>query len=1118
MAVNIATDVGVDRIAFVQRNPWWWALGSTMLAVLAGIAAFVTQQRYAGAASAVKRPRPGRPSWVVDRPDEVNRVVQALRSSHGTVSITTGVYGAGGFGKTTIAQLVRADRRLRRLFGDEIYWVTVGRDVRHGALAEKVTKLIEEIAPGRAVARPEVWHAAESLAEVLSEGPRRLVIVDDVWFPDQLEAFRPGDRSARLITTRSERLAEGLGVAVRVDQMTEAQARRVLTAGLPRMDPASMAGLIAATGRWPLLLRLVNAVLREQLRIEPDVDRRAGEVLLRLRESPARIDDLTGTAVGGLDLSDPGQRSQAVTATVEASIGLLGPGERDRLAELAVFAEDELVPVDLVLALWRETGDVEALRGRALCARLADLALITLRPDGIELHDVIRDYLRHELGPRRLEQAHRALLGAAAGECGAGWWHLPESQRYLRDHLVEHLAATDRCAAEALATDPRWIAAGLRASGPLAPLRDLAAVGTSRGETIAAKLGQVAHLLAPTVPPHSLDDVLHDRLGSWLAPSAPGPERPRLVSAWPLPDLPSPLMRRVLTGHRRTIIQLVITGDGERVVSFDSGGTARVWDATTGRPRHTYALGHARPSAAIAPDGRTLASVDRSAAGAPVIIDLVTGAQRRLPSRDKSVARMAFTPDSARLAVHSGAVHIWSLGAAKAQTRLDVGESHVWAMTPSPDGRLLAVATSDYAVRLWDTVTGRMHAEFSGFGNLVSEIVFAPDGARMVTVTAGRPAICDLRTGERTALPHRSIGDVTAVAVSPDGSAVATARVDRTVSIWSLRGRGLVARLAGHTDLVRAIAFAPDGTWLATAGEDRSVRIWDVAAGKRYRSLPAGGHTALNAVACGANGTPLIAAGHAAGIKVWRDDGTPGATIDTKGADAVLVAPDGTWVAGLARTTVTIWVRGDGGSWRQRKVFGPAVEAMATTRDGRYLVTGGEYPPLRIWDTSTFTTSTELTGSRGRVTAVAVSPDGTWVAACQGAHLRLLDVPGGRLRAEWSFRSGPSPALAVAPDGRWIAAGDTGPVMLWTSGGEPAGTLAPDAEKVLALAFSPGGERLAVVGDNGAIQIFGVPDGRPLAMTRVEHRANSCVWAPFEPLLYVAGEGGLYCFRYTHLP
>ena len=47
-----------------------------------------------------------------------------------TAGITAGLYGAGGFGKTTIAEMVSTDRRILRHFGGRVYRVKVGRDIR----------------------------------------------------------------------------------------------------------------------------------------------------------------------------------------------------------------------------------------------------------------------------------------------------------------------------------------------------------------------------------------------------------------------------------------------------------------------------------------------------------------------------------------------------------------------------------------------------------------------------------------------------------------------------------------------------------------------------------------------------------------------------------------------------------------------------------------------------------------------------------------------------------------------------------------------------------------------------------------------------------------------------
>ena len=209
------------------------------------------------------------PDWVVDRPAELAAVVRALvDAGAGTVGITTGLYGAGGFGKTTLARMVCADRRVRRRFGGRVYLVTVGRDVRGAAaVAAKVNDVIK-LVTGEDAAFTDPQLAGQRLGSLLDAGPRRLLVLDDVWEPEQLAPFTQGGKQcARLVTTRVPELLAGRGPAVLVDQMSDDQARALLTAGLPPLDEAVVAGLLAVTGRWPLLLRLVNKILADYARM-----------------------------------------------------------------------------------------------------------------------------------------------------------------------------------------------------------------------------------------------------------------------------------------------------------------------------------------------------------------------------------------------------------------------------------------------------------------------------------------------------------------------------------------------------------------------------------------------------------------------------------------------------------------------------------------------------------------------------------------------------------------------------------------------------------------------------------------------------------------------------------
>jgi WD40 repeat protein len=109
----------------------------------------------------------------------------------------------------------------------------------------------------------------------------------------------------------------------------------------------------------------------------------------------------------------------------------------------------------------------------------------------------------------------------------------------------------------------------------------------------------------------------------------------------------------------------------------------------------------------------------------------------------------------------------------------------------------------------------------------VHAVAISPDGTWLAT--AGRDGtvrIWDTATGTQQATLTGHAKEVTAVAISPDGTWLATASWDETVWIWDTATGTQQATLTRHTDRVTAVSISPDGTWLASASYDRTVRIW----------------------------------------------------------------------------------------------------------------------------------------------------------------------------------------------------------------------------------------------------------------------------------------------------
>ncbi len=496
---------------------------------------------------------------VVDRPELVNALVDRLLSDGGDwVGVTTGVEGAGGFGKTTLTAMACSRDEVRRRYPGGLVWVTAGEKAAGAELAGLVNDACE-VLTGTRPSTSDPLVAGARLAEALDTRPSTLLVLDDVWSASQLTPFLIGGSSCRrLVTTRNRGLLPRGASSVVVDAMTQEQATLTLQLGLNSLAPTVLGRLTALTGRWPVLLGLVNAAIGDRIVDGASPDQAAGWVAERLAaDGPT-----------ALDVTDEQTRHRAVAATLAVSLDRLTPGERELYQLLAVFPEDTDIPTDVLTLLWQSTGhlksgDAEAARERLVRLRLVIGSWVGDRP-AIRQHDVIRDYLRRQLNPAELAAAHRQLLTAArtlisgrSESAPDAWWDLPPTADYFWRHLPWHLHEADNYDdLVRLLQDLRWLAAKAQVLGTVVPVEaDLALADTPVIGALRRAVAQNAHLLTPLEPGNGLGSTLASRLGpvGVLEPAVTSfvaaLRRPYLASRRRLPDLPAASTRRVLSGH-----------------------------------------------------------------------------------------------------------------------------------------------------------------------------------------------------------------------------------------------------------------------------------------------------------------------------------------------------------------------------------------------------------------------------------------------------------------------------------------------------------------------------------------------------------------------------------------
>lgn len=1148
-AVALCVASGVWLLATAVRGGWDAANPiASVLGGGAGIASLLVSlgisPSAAGAGDPPVPPPPTVPEWVVDR-GEAEEIVAAVcaqaragrrrrsrrvgRGGNAAVGITTGLHGAGGFGKTTLASMVCAHPKVRRAFRGRVYVISVGRNVRgRAAIAAKVAEATRFITGDTLESGDDPGRAGDHLGRLLAQRPCTLLVIDDVWEAEQLEPFLRGaeETCVRLVTTRKPAALPPEAFRAVVDRMSPAQARTVLTYRLGAAVPEPLVEtLVKATGRWALLLRLVNQLIAVQAATGTDPATAAQAMLDRLRAlGPAGVDpDMP------LELDDPVRRNTAVRASVQAATCLLPSDGGRRFSELGIFAEDEAIPLPLVALLWQETGDLTDSEARGLCMQMADLSLLTL--DGsvtggtITLHDVVRDYLRAELAGS-VAAINTALLDAVADGLphaeGTGtrtaWWRTTDG--YLRDHLIEHLLDAGRdTEAEALAGDPRWVQMRLHQRGPTAPWRDLDLINSPAAHALAMDLARAAHLLSPTDPPHALDSVLHSRLGD-LPHWNDQPHvalHPTLANRWPPPDLPDLSRLRTLTGSTDEVRAAAFSPDGSLLATAGDDGHVRLWNPVTGSALRTLTTGSTVRTVDFSPDGTMLATVDGT--GRVALWNPTTGMPLgTAPDHANQVNALAFSSDGAAVATvtDQGQVWLWHpvTGDALPDSPL-IAEGRTRAIAFSSNGAVLALAADDGRVHLFDTTARQVGCVLSERAHGIRAMAFSPDGRLLATAGADRRVrLWETATGNcRRALTGHH-GYVNAVAFSPDGTLLASAGYDEAVRLWDPASGVTVRALTGHEGHVNAVAFSPDGALLATVGSDRAVRLRDPGA-----STPAGEGAGVMQVAFAA-GT-LATADDDGCVRLWSPDtGAPLRQLTNyiRGVSQLALRFDGTMLATVGDDgQMWIWSPATGSPahpFTDEAIRG--VRAVAFHPGGTILATANDLG-IDLWNTTEGNVQRTLTGTGLQgVQAMAFSLDGsTFATADEQGTLGLWDPATGAARCTLTDENVRGVrAIAVDTDGSTLATiSSDGLAHVWSvAAGTVQGALTGHEGRVTAAAFN--GWRLATAGEDGAVRIWDSRSRQPLTVMRTDTPLRCCGWRPDGRALFAGGRGGLFGYDY----
>ncbi len=299
----------------------------------------------------------------------------------------------------------------------------------------------------------------------------------------------------------------------------------------------------------------------------------------------------------------------------------------------------------------------------------------------------------------------------------------------------------------------------------------------------------------------------------------------------------------------------------------------------------------------------------------------------------------------------------------------------VTAVAESPDQGLLAAASANRTVKLWDTSSYQALATLAGHALAISSVAFAPACAGRPDATAnvcettrmatagddGKVVVWSLRPAPEAAGPRLVASEVltltghaggtTSVAFSPDGARLATVGGDAMVRLWDAATGAALGALAGHGDVVRSVTFSPNGERVATASWDGTARLWDAATGQQILMVEDRGR-GLEDVAFSPDGAQLATADADGIAKIWSVESGQELQTLLGHVGAVLslaYSPDGRRLASAGDDgTIRLWNPLTGEQEMVLPAEGP-VRDVAFSPDGRRLIAGGTDGAVRVY-------------------------------------------------------------------------------------------------------------------------------------------------------------------------
>ena len=299
---------------------------------------------------------------------------------------------------------------------------------------------------------------------------------------------------------------------------------------------------------------------------------------------------------------------------------------------------------------------------------------------------------------------------------------------------------------------------------------------------------------------------------------------------------------RLSTEFIQGISSLVFSGNGKYLVSSSADNTIRLWELEGLRKYNKIASLDGVSSISYSPDGKYIVV----ASNEKIIIWSTETREEvlRLVGHKRNVNSVTFSPDGKRIVSSAlyDTIIVWDAKTGIEQLRIKERTYKVNSVEFSSDGKWIVAATGeedaddifkvsyDYSVLIWNSTTGEFSKELRGHSYLVHSAAFSPNGKLVASASSDKTVrIWDTESLRELKILKGHNNEVHNVVFSPNGTRIISGSKDNTIRVWDVETGKELLKIDQLSHLNHSVGLSHDGKWIiSTAG---GIQIWDIETG-----------------------------------------------------------------------------------------------------------------------------------------------------------------------------------------------------------------------------------------------------------------------------------------------